>query len=108
MPITSVSANDMKENLTAENTRTISEIEIIKNFKKQNNQELKTQGFSKDEIKEIRNLDPTEELLKRAQLDNKTLKNMGYSNEQIEIFKKYEHENDFQNTRQKKILQKKI
>lgn len=105
--ITSVSANDsIEENLITEYVATYSEFEIIENLKKQSDQELAAQGISKDEINEIRNFDPTEELLRRAQLGNKTLKNMGYSDEQIEIFKKYEYKNDFQDTGEQKTIPK--
>ena len=95
MTITSVGANDnINEGRVAGQTITCSELEGIEKLKNQSDQELINQGYTKNEIEEIRNLDPEKELLKRAQMDSNTLKNMGYSDKQIETFKKYRNKSN--------------
>lgn len=65
------------------------EYEMYKIMNEKNEKELKTLGYSKEEIKEIKELDFEKELKKRAKLDKKSLKGLGYSDEEIEILKSF-------------------
>lgn len=55
-------------------------------------EELEEKGFSEEEIDSLKKMDYRELLLERGQLPYETLKNYGYSNEQIRILKDYKGE----------------
>lgn len=63
----------------------INEYQYLKMLKSKTDAELTSMDFSNEEIEEIRNLDYAAELKKRSYYDDKTLKNMGYTDEQINI-----------------------
>ncbi|MBC9785939.1 hypothetical protein H1S01_15750 [Heliobacterium chlorum] len=61
----------------------------LKKLKSMNENELISQGLNKDKINQIKSLDYAEELRKRAKLDSQTLKNMGYTDSQINTLKNF-------------------
>lgn len=67
----------------------INEYLMLKELKNKSDDELTKIGFTSDQIKKIKEIDYAKELQKRSKLDEKILKNMGYTNEQIKILKNF-------------------
>lgn len=67
----------------------VNEYEHLKQLKSKSDDELKAIGFDKNEIEKVRKADIVKEISKRANLSDTRLKNMGYSKEQIKIFKNF-------------------
>lgn len=91
-PITAF-AKDTNTNMPSENKGEvvrIGERSLIETLKKKSDEELKKDGMTDIQIKELRELDYSKELLKRAKLDESQLANMGYKKEQIQQLKKLE------------------
>lgn len=70
-------------------TKTINEYQSIKELKQKNDSELKKQGYSDADIKQIRELDYAAALKERAKLDDQTLKNYGYTSDQIKMLRSF-------------------
>ncbi|SHI07848.1 hypothetical protein [Clostridium grantii] len=72
------------------NTITINEYEQYKSLKELKDFELEELGYTKEDIKEFKNLDYKKELKDRSKLSKEQLKNMGYSDEKINGLKSYD------------------
>lgn len=68
---------------------TINEYLMLKELKNKPNLELQKMGFSSQEIEKIRKFDYAEELYNRSKLDDSTLKNLGYTDEQIKMLRNF-------------------
>ncbi|RYD06140.1 hypothetical protein N752_05690 [Desulforamulus aquiferis] len=68
----------------------INEYQKLKDLKAKTDEELEEIGLSTKEIEEIKKLDYAKELQKRAKLDKKLLKNLGYSDEQVSMLKNFQ------------------
>lgn len=66
---------------------TVNEYKMLKGLQCKTDEELIELGFSLDTISNLRTLDYKQELIKRSELTSKELKNMGYSDEKIELLK---------------------
>lgn len=70
-------------------TEVVEEEVIITELKSFTDNELLEQGFSNEEIVQIRNFNYEEELKKRAALDHETLLLYGYTNDEIVLLRNY-------------------
>jgi len=85
---TTAFAND---SLTNENIQTyvINEEDMIEQLKSMTDEELKSYGYTDDEISDLRNFDYFEALTERAALDDETLILYGYSEDEIDELRAY-------------------
>ena len=69
-----------------------SEYDVYKKLMSTSDEVLADEGFSPEEIEEIRSFSLESAFLERAQLDENSLKVLGYTDEQIRILKRYNGE----------------
>ncbi len=70
-------------------TSIMNEYQKIKELQSCSDEELLKKGFSKTEIKEIKDFNYAKEIVKRAKLGMDDLKSLGYNDEQVNILKRY-------------------
>lgn len=88
LPITASSAGLEVE--TDMPTMVYSEIDVIRERQSMSDEELLLNGFTEEDIANIRSFNIELALIERASLDVEQLKGMGYSNEQIALLKNYD------------------
>lgn len=64
----------------------IDEYKMIKQTQSMTDEQLQEIGYSPEDIQQLRSYDYVKALKERARLDRKTLKNLNYTDEQIDIF----------------------
>lgn len=75
-------------------TVTMNEADYIESIQNISEEELHNSGYSKKEVKEIKNVDYKEQLLELSRKDKKELKEMGYSEQRIKAFQAYDGTTD--------------
>ncbi|MDQ2087223.1 hypothetical protein RBH29_12375 [Herbivorax sp. ANBcel31] len=76
--------------LNSEDVATVSEYDLYLDLVEKTDSELREAGYTTDQIKSLREFDYSEEIEKKAQLDEKELKSLGYSSDRIDAIKSFD------------------